>query len=240
MRKILLVGSQHGNELLGDRLIRRIKRHHPDLLDKVDFCLANPKAQRAKTRFVESDMNRSFARGLHTYEARRAAKLLAHITEGNYSLVLDLHTTTDKMEPCFIVTKTQSSSVNNFLKVSHINKVVVMEHEIIATSLIGNAGNTISIEAPVHMMDSKFLEQLVESLRAYQQSRIPDQCEKEFYYVDMLIQKEVFTPRQFNSMKNFELFEESFYPILIRSSSYKKYKKYRGFGATVKLNKMIY
>lgn len=239
MKKILLVGSQHGDELLGDKLIRRIRLYHPDLLNQVDFCVANPKAHRLKKRYVETDMNRSYLREPNTYEARRAAKLLTKTKADGYNLVLDLHTTTDKMETCFIAPSVLSKAVTDFLKTSQISKVVVMKHEVIKTSLIGNLSNAVSIEASMHSIDKTFLEQLIASIAAYVNSDIPGDSEKDLFYVDLLVDKSKFSALQFKRMKNFELFESKFYPILIRSSSYKKYKAYRGFGATVKLTKTI-
>lgn len=239
MKKILLVGSQHGDERLGDKLIRRIKLYHPSLMVHVDFYLANPKAHRLNKRYIESDMNRSFSSNQDSYEAIRAKKLLAKIKASNYDLVLDLHTTTDKTESFFIVPAEHSETVNDFLKISPIIKIVAMRHKIIETSLIGNVNHALSVEASIQLIDKDFLELLIESLEKYLHSDVPVNATKELFYVDMLIDKESYTPAQFQRMKNFERFEYNFYPILIRSRSYRKYTNYRGFGATIKLTKSI-
>jgi hypothetical protein len=239
MKKVLLLGSQHGDERLGDSLIRRIKLYHPDLLKYVDFCIGNPKAHRLNKRYVESDLNRSYHKKLDTYEATRANKVLAKINDGGYDLVLDLHTTTDKVEPFFIAPFKHSGSIKNFFRISPISKIVIMQHSIVNKSLIGNTDNAISIEASVHMIDKRFLESLIESIEKFIQSGLTEAKVKDFFYVDLLIDKTNYTSKQFKQMKNFELFEKSFFPILVRSASYKRYKTYRGFGATFKETKEI-
>ncbi|MFZ2513578.1 MAG: succinylglutamate desuccinylase/aspartoacylase family protein [Candidatus Saccharimonadales bacterium] len=71
-KKIVIVGSQHGNEPLGELLKEHMKSY--DIIPGVHFITANPRAIQAGKRYIETDMNRSFDR-LDTYEGRRASAL---------------------------------------------------------------------------------------------------------------------------------------------------------------------
>lgn len=96
--KILVLGGTHGNELLGIELVRSLRKNPiPD----VDAMIANPRAVRARKRFVEADLNRSFDSDTSTYEAQRAQKL-RDITR-KYDIVLDFHNTMTSRNNCSFV-----------------------------------------------------------------------------------------------------------------------------------------
>ena len=67
---ILLLGSPHGNEILGDVLYAYIQKHRRDLLPRVTFLIGNIKAKKAGVRYIESDLNRSYNNRRSTYEER--------------------------------------------------------------------------------------------------------------------------------------------------------------------------
>ena len=91
MKKILLLGSQHGNELLGEKLYKYIIKNRPELTNFVFYKVANLKAKRLGVRYIESDMNRSYNCGKDTYEKRRATKIIEYIKANNFDLVLHMH-----------------------------------------------------------------------------------------------------------------------------------------------------
>lgn len=99
MKRILVLGGTHGNELLGVQLVALLKK---DPIAGVDALVANPKAVRTGVRFTESDLNRSFG-GLYkgTYETRRALRLKQIATK--YDMVLDLHNTMTRSNDCSFV-----------------------------------------------------------------------------------------------------------------------------------------
>jgi aspartoacylase len=104
---VLVAGGTHGNEWIGAWLVERWQRA-PELVKRATFevstMLANPAALAAGSRYVDQDLNRSFAKpdASHgaPFEARRAAAILAEFgPEGQtpVDVVLDLHTTTANM-----------------------------------------------------------------------------------------------------------------------------------------------
>jgi len=70
MTKILAIISTHGNELLGPNVLSYMLNKRSELLEYVDFMVANPRAYSQNVRYVESDLNRSYGSDLDTYEAR--------------------------------------------------------------------------------------------------------------------------------------------------------------------------
>lgn len=99
MKRILVLGGMHGNELLGIRLVKLLEQRP---ITGVDYVIANPHAVKAGVRFTESDLNRSFgSHYLGTYETRRA-KYIKQLA-GRYDIVIDMHNTmTPKNNATFI------------------------------------------------------------------------------------------------------------------------------------------
>lgn len=99
MTKILVIGGTHGNELLGVKLVELLVKKP---IENVDTLIANPRAVAAGSRFIESDINRSFGvQRMATYETARAAQI-QKITAG-YDVVLDFHNTQTPGNNCCFV-----------------------------------------------------------------------------------------------------------------------------------------
>lgn len=105
IRRILLVGGTHGNEMTGIQLVRDWLRDSAPLqrssLD-VQLLLANPEAIRLGRRYVESDLNRAFSKELldssqpaQTLDVKRAREIAQQF--GHPDLAIDLHNTTSNM-----------------------------------------------------------------------------------------------------------------------------------------------
>lgn len=227
--KILLLGSQHGNELLGEKLYRYIRQRRPELLDHVYFKLANPKARRQNIRYIESDMNRSYDPNLNTYESKRAAHILEHIDQQRYDVVLDLHTTTCIQPPCFIIEKVSKHN-RMFLTASSIEKVVLMEHDIVRTSLIGTHPTSISIEIAKDDVTPLLLDQLCDDLQRFVDG-IRTFTTKQGYPILGLLKKTEIDDSTARSLVNF-VPADGFIPVLVGENSYKKNTEYLGFKAT--------
>jgi succinylglutamate desuccinylase len=226
--RILLLGSQHGNEYLGERLFEYIKNSHADLLDNVTFVIANPRARKQRLRYVESDMNRSYTGHSSTYEERRAQKILRLISESDFDVVLDMHTTTTEQTPCLIVASIRPENVR-FIQASSIDKIVVMNNPITATTLNGVCPQAISVEINESFTDD-ILENLCADISRYVENK-PSIAEKYAYEVTHLLEKAEITDEEATMLRNFTLSPQGYYPILVGENSYKHQTNYRGFKA---------
>lgn len=118
LRRVLVTGAVHGNELTGAWVVQRLQRQpaiaaRPSV-ESVETILGNPQAYRVMRRFVDVDLNRQFAAAdladihLAGYETQRAKVLDARygpkaVPSRAVDLVIDLHTTTTTMGITFIV-----------------------------------------------------------------------------------------------------------------------------------------
>ena len=109
IKRTLIVGGTHGNELTGIYLVKKFERE-PQLIQRESFetctLLANEKAYEIGKRYVDTDLNRCFQSSclnnlkLSSYEAQRAKVIHQTFgTGGNRpaDLVVDLHSTTSNM-----------------------------------------------------------------------------------------------------------------------------------------------
>jgi succinylglutamate desuccinylase len=104
VQRVAIVGGTHGNELTGVYLVNKFDRF-PDLLVRDSFecmtLLANPQAIVANRRYVDRDLNRSFANDdlsnpqLTGYEEKRAKEIAVQLK--NIDLIVDLHSSTSNM-----------------------------------------------------------------------------------------------------------------------------------------------
>lgn len=229
MKHILLLGSQHGNELLGDTLFHYIKHTRPELLPCITFKIGNLRAKKQNVRYIESDLNRSYNGKKGTYEERRAKRLLRFITHADFDLVLDLHTTTCQQPPCLIIPSV-NPAITPFLRACHITTIVHMDHPIVQTSLIGRYRKAISIEVNKHQVNTPLMEELCASLQRYINGQTGYQ-HKTMYNVTELLLKTELSEAQASTLRNFRKSRFGFYPVLVGENSYKKQTNYLGFKA---------
>ncbi|HEY9762394.1 MAG TPA: aspartoacylase [Trichocoleus sp.] len=109
IRRVVVVGGTHGNELTGVYLVKKFDQF-PKLLHRTSFecttLLANPKAVLMNRRYVDRDLNRCFADEdlsnpeLTGYENQRAkfiASQLGTKERPSVDVIIDLHSTTANM-----------------------------------------------------------------------------------------------------------------------------------------------
>lgn len=230
--KILLLGSQHGDELLGEKLHNYLKVHYSHLLEHIVFKIGNPKAREAGVRYIESDLNRSYNRKALSYEEKRAEYLRNYITENKFDLVLDLHTTVCDQPPCFII-HTVRSEIKPFLRASHIERIVCLSDPIIHLSLDSVSPNVLAIEVANSDISDGFLDRLCKDLERYINTKA-GYATKKVYDVPSLLLKSEVPGDQLSSLVNFQATPQGFIPILVGTSagSYSKTTHYLGFKAT--------
>lgn len=226
---ILLLASQHGNELLGQKLYDYMRSCHPDLLPHITLKIANPKAHAAGVRYIESDMNRSYDQTLHTYEAKRARIIESYIKKNRFDCVLDLHTTTCEQPPCFIIEDITNDN-REFIAASHITKIVLMKHDIVRASLIGHFRQALSIEVN-KVITKQLLEDLCLDIRRYI-DHIQTRQKRSAYHIEGLLLKSEINQHQAATLTNFRYSSAGFVPILVGENSYKKNTEYLGFKAS--------
>lgn len=230
--KILLLGSQHGDELLGDKLYTHIQAHYKHLLPHITFKIGNPRAHAAGVRFIESDLNRSYNGNGLTYEEKRAEYLRVYIRDGGFDLILDLHTTVCNQSPCFI-THTIREETKPFLRASHIERVVLLSDPVIRSSLDSVNPSVIALEVANSDITDTFLDNLCKDLERYTEGSVQYATKKIYDVPSLLLKKEV-PEEQLKSLVNFQPTPQGFIPILVGTSvgSYAKTTHYLGFKAT--------
>ncbi len=97
--KVLVLGGMHGNEMLGIKLVESLST---DPIKGIDTLIANPDAVIKGTRYIETDLNRSFgARAPQSIEELRADELNSILSM--YDIVLDFHNTQTPVNNCCFV-----------------------------------------------------------------------------------------------------------------------------------------
>lgn len=230
MKKVLLLGSQHGNELLGEQLYGYINVYHQDLLPHITYRVANSKAQKAGVRFCESDMNRSYGKIKPvTYEEKRARAVELFIAQQAFDMVIDLHTT-NCLQPASLMVASLNQINIPCISAFDINRIVVMEIPMVTSSLIGRFESVISLEANVTSVDEPFLENLCQSLYRYTNDEVLN-INRYVYHVNKMLLKENVSPETEKELENFKLSQDGFYPILTGNNTYRINTDYLGFRA---------
>lgn len=225
MKKILLVGSQHGDELLGVHLFEHIKLRYPELLPYVDYVCANPVAFDKKVRFIESDMNRSFGKEGATHEEQEATKLLEYINETTHDYIIDCHTTTTKVGLCFIVPDLGKARRKLISKTNAIKNIVVLPADITDNSLIGKTDNSISIECYKHLgAQEDTLELLADWISNLVIDKKVEPVMRSIFAVKNYIKESLDEP-----LVNFEEARNGLVPVLVGGDMSKR--TYQGFWA---------
>ena len=124
MKKILFVVCTHGDELAGHKLFQDYPYGETD---KVSWkvIIGNPEAVTLNTRYIESDLNRSFhIKQAETYEEKRAQTLKKYFRE--FDEIYDIHTTRSihpsSWDDCIFINNTNVETLRacSFLSAPHI------------------------------------------------------------------------------------------------------------------------
>jgi len=229
MKKILLLGSQHGNELLGEKLFAYIRSFRKELVPFVIFKVGNPEAYRNGIRYLETDMNRAYVPNPVSYEEHLANDMLSYIHREDFDLVLDLHTTRTIQPPSFIHGQI-SDEVKRFIKSSTIKHVVYMNDSIVKRSLIGNCNHALSIEVQNTNLSVELYEALCDDIQRYVRDK-KISAQRYYYEITELLLKNELSETQLKTLINFKKSAYGFYPVLVGENSYKKQTNYLGFKA---------
>lgn len=256
MSKILLVGSTHGHEKIGLKVIEELKKLNIDK-SLLDFEIGNPQASEKNIPFVENDLNRIFPGKEHgTYEEMRAYELSPKIKSAE--LVIDIHSTntTDLSDRSMLIVTTYNEATTELIDIINPPKVLYMKYKgssaLISQATIGIAfeyGKDTSIDvlnAILHDIANILLSFNIIETNPYTTSK-PKSKTQTFEVYDVF-KKEFVGPYKLNSkLKNFELTkkeeevceidlnkhilaDEDFVPILFGEN---RYTEILGFKARV-------
>lgn len=232
--RILILGAQHGDERLGERVRRFLKSDLTGRYQTVDYLCGNPKAYRRNVRFIESDLNRSYVANPKTYEEKRAQRILQIIRAGKYDYILDIHTAREEVGRFFLVTHLDET-MQRIISASGLNRVAFMPPKIAKHSLIGNVPNAISIEYERKLAARpQAVQEIVELVGNLLEGRAGAN-EREVFYVQGAIPLD---SRISRTAKNFELCDEDFYPVIFGPGN-TAYTEHKGFAARKKKLQLI-
>ena len=127
--KILVMGSTHGHEKIGLRVIEELKKLKIDT-SLLDFEIGNPKASEQNVPFIESDLNRSFpGKEYGTYEEMRAFELSPKIKLAG--LVIDIHSTntTDLPDKSMLIVTKYDENTKEIIDIIKPPKVLYMKYK---------------------------------------------------------------------------------------------------------------
>jgi succinylglutamate desuccinylase len=223
MKKVLILGSQHGNEVLGINLYNYFVDHYSDLSVYVEYLCGNPRASEGNTRFIDTDLNRSYKRNGRSYEEKRSEEILEFISEGNFDFVLDVHTTTAPIKGLFITTILNDAN-RQIIRASNTPLIVEIPDEMTKHSLIGNIASSVSVE---FNEDNAREASTLEELSVFIEKLITGSSVKPFnrklLRVTGLIEKDEDT----RDFVNFELSPKGYYPVLYGERNYTNYQGFK-------------
>ncbi len=162
--KIYIVAAIHGDELLGLKVVGRINRTGKN---QILVRVGHPAAVAKHKRYLEEDLNRSFASKKDTIEAFIARDIKLEINKFNPDLVIDIHTSVTDTGRVAIVAK-DNQLISYVAQALGMEKVVIMPKQLIDTSLIGLLPDiSISLEFGINNRSDKLASEIstrIESL----------------------------------------------------------------------------
>jgi succinylglutamate desuccinylase len=134
INRVLIAGGTHGNELIGVYAIKKFEQW-PQLVHRSTFetitLLGNPRAIAANRRYIDQDLNRSFAAhaqlGSTVYEVQRAEDLrhdFGPAGQRPVDFVIDLHGTTANAGVMLILDHLDGLTLGLAAYVSQVNPEV--------------------------------------------------------------------------------------------------------------------
>lgn len=141
--KIHILAAQHGNELLGLKVIGKLVQQRANNLT---FRIGHPEAVAKGVRYIQRDLNRSFNSLESTIEAAIAADIEREIKALAPDLIVDIHTSVSDVAKVGIVAK-RSLLVERVAVAMGMEAVVVMPEYATRNALNGRFPDTsISLE----------------------------------------------------------------------------------------------
>lgn len=222
---IAILGGTHGNEFTGIEVINHLKKtQYSSPYHHYETFLANPKAYKNKSRYIDSDLNRAFAENSTPlgYEKNRSQEL-KELIHSKFDFLIDLHSTTSNMGLTVILTKNDLTSIKaaSYMQEKYPNlKIICIEDYKVPSPYTINlcpSGLIIEVGPVAHNVKSfKFIKETTELLMSLLSWDFNSEVSlKRTYYKS-------FEHVEFPKMKDFYIspqIEQNMFPSLTKGSS---------------------
>jgi len=227
--KILIIGATHGDELLGIKVYERLLSQRSPLLEQIDFLVGNPRAYAQKTRYTETDLNRSYGVTGDSYEQQRAREIQQYMSDSRPDLVLDMHTTNCHQPPCVILSDLKGQAKKQFLRACHIPFILKVKS---MNDIVTLGNNIIGYEVPNRLITPQLLDAIIDDIGRFINGTGGSETKQLFAMNGKIFKSDVSTS-QAKTFVNFEQHELGFVPIMTGNNSYKRDTDYLGFKASL-------
>jgi hypothetical protein len=223
--KVCMVGSLHGNELIGKEVIEYLATKKPKTKLSIIGIVANIEAIKIRKRFIDVDGNRCFPGSPNgNVEERMAYEILKVTKDCDY--VIDIHSTYAKQPDVIIITKKKAMKLARYIP---IKKVLFMGKSIASgKALIDHVKCGVSIEFNRKRSKEYVAKMIIKAIKAIEKGKIYNK--KEIYKVLGFYGKKDsrYKWKNFKEIKEKEVKKQfpkakRLYPIFIGEPSYSFY-----------------
>ncbi|MEI6266768.1 MAG: succinylglutamate desuccinylase/aspartoacylase family protein [bacterium] len=222
--KVTIVCCLHGDEIFGKKFFD----YYTSKIDKypeLKLILANTKALKQKTRYIEEDLNRCFpGNSTGNYEERLASRMINAI--GNPEYLIDIHTTTSDTLTTPIITNIDIKT-KQILNLTDFGTIIYMVKEMAKHSLIGQYEIGVSFETGIkYSKTPESFQEIKAVIEGLLSGKKQTPISRTILKVSETISNDVILPI---NAKNLELIEElGFYPFLIGEDTYTEFQGFAG------------
>ncbi|MBI2448405.1 succinylglutamate desuccinylase/aspartoacylase family protein [Candidatus Microgenomates bacterium] len=143
--KIAIVGCVHGDEIIGIKVIKELKKAKVKEGFVLDFFIGNQPAYEKRKRWIKKDLNRSFPGKKNGQNEEKIAYQLRKALSC-YDLVIDIHATNSDIDRLAIVTK-YDKEIKRMLRFVPIEKVALVKKNVFGgKELISHVQRGIALE----------------------------------------------------------------------------------------------
>ena len=213
MKKILFIVATHGDEKIGVEVIERLRTKKLDRF--FDYLVANPKALRKRSRFIDVDLNRSYpgVKNSKLYEKKLAYENLQKAKK--YQYVIDIHEASSGINN-FIIAPRKTIGGKKLIDLINLKFVLLWPKP--KGPLGGFLKNSVELEFGMKNKERRsiidFAEKIVEQFIKNVYSDKPFSKGKKIFYVYGKLLKNNFPNKKIVDFKEAELNGEKFYPLL--------------------------
>jgi len=215
-KKIAILGCVHGNEDYSLKVFKKLKKISLKS-GEIDFYLVNEQAYSKKTRFIDTDLNRSFNLNKVSYEVNLTKTIKEKIK--TYDYIIDMHSTTSKTPPCLIYTNRELEK-NDVINLFNIKRRVYIPNS--EFSLISQFKNAVSIEISIKNEERNAIRKGEKYILSFLSNLnlINKNCIKIKNYENYICTGKIDIEKNFKDFKITKINSEYLYPMLSGEVNY--------------------